>query len=90
MWNLIRWLNQKSTDLDVQCFRETENLGSAGQRLRKRIIEDNLSLARFYHISAPAKLKKDKTTTKLMESKFNFKLRKAPKQSKHLKLGINP
>ena len=51
----------------------TENLGSAGQRLRKRIIEDNLYLARFYHTSAPAKLKKDKTTTTIMERETHLK-----------------
>ena len=64
VWILIRWLNQKSADLNVQCFQEQQiNLGSAGQGLRK----DNLSLAWFYH--TPAKLKENKTTTTIMERK---------------------
>ena len=38
VWILIRWLNQKAADLDVQCFQETEKMDSAGKGLRKRII----------------------------------------------------
>ena len=60
-----------SLDLDVQCFQKQQiNLGSAGQGLRK----DNF-LAWFYHTYAPAKLKKDKTTTTIMERETNFKKR---------------
>ena len=55
-------------DLDVQCFQKQQiNLGSAGQGLRK----GNLSLAWFYHTTAPAKLKEDKTTTTIMERETN-------------------
>ena len=32
-WILIRWLQQKSTDLDLLCFQKGINLGSAGQGL---------------------------------------------------------
>ena len=61
--------DQMAPDLDVQCFQKQQiNLGSAGQGLRK----DNLSLAWFYHTSAPAKLKEDKTTTTIMERETNF------------------
>ena len=35
--------------------------------------EDNLSLAWFYQTSAPAKLKKEKTTTTIMERETHFK-----------------
>ena len=63
-------------DLDVQCFQKQQiNLGSTGQGLRK----DNLSLAWFYHTSAPAKLKEDKTTTTIMERETNFKEKKFTK-----------
>ena len=69
MWILIRWPHQMAPDLDVQCFQKQQiYLGSAGQGLRK----DNLSLAWFYHTSAPAKLKKDKTTTTIMERETHF------------------
>ena len=70
MWILIRWLNQKSTDLDVQCFQETRKLGFSRTRAKK---EDNLSLAWFYHTSAPAELMKDKATTTVMERGTHFK-----------------
>ena len=56
--------DQKSADLDVKCFQEPERFGFSRTRVKK---EDNLSLAWYYHTSAPAKLKKDKTTTTIME-----------------------
>ena len=63
-------------DLDIQCFQKQQiNFGSAGQGLRK----DNLSLAWFYHTSAHAKLKEDKTTTTIMERETNFKKNKFTK-----------
>ena len=52
-------------------FKRQKNLGSAGQGLRM----DNLSLAWFYHTSAPAKLEEDKTTTTIMERETNLKKR---------------
>ena len=55
VWILIRWLNQKSADLDAQCFQETEKCWFSKTGVKK---EDNLSLAWFYHTSAPAKLQK--------------------------------
>ena len=68
VWILIRWPHQMAPDLDVQCFQKQQiNLGLAGQGLRK----DNIFLACFYHTSAPAKLKKDKTTTTIMEREIN-------------------
>ena len=39
VWILIRWLNQKSADLDVQCFQETEKFGLSRTRVKK---DDNL------------------------------------------------
>ena len=38
--------------------------------------EDNLSLAWFYHTSAAAKVKKDKTITTIMERERHFFLKK--------------
>ena len=34
VWILIRWLLQKPSDLDLQCFQKRINLGSTGQGLR--------------------------------------------------------
>ena len=31
LWILIRWLHQKSADLDLHCFQKQMDLGSAGQ-----------------------------------------------------------
>ena len=64
VWILIRWLNQKSADLDVQCFQETEKFGFSRTRVKK---EDNLSLAWFYHTYSPAKVKKDITNKTIKE-----------------------
>ena len=66
-----RWLNRKSADLDVQCFQETEKFWFSRTRVK---VEDNLSLAWFYHTSAPAKLKKDKTTTTINGKRNTKKL----------------
>ena len=70
VWILIRWLDQKSADLDAQCFLETEKCGFSKTRVKK---VDDLSLAWFKHTSAPAKLKKDKTTTTITERETHLK-----------------
>ena len=37
----FKWLRQKQADLDLQCFKKWINLGSAGQGLIKRLLDDN-------------------------------------------------
>ena len=37
----FRWLRQKQADLDLRCFQKWKNLGSAGQGLIKRLLDDN-------------------------------------------------
>ena len=38
VWIQIRWLHQKPSDLDLQCFQKWTNLGSAGKWLKCTIL----------------------------------------------------